>query len=540
MAFRPAFRPFPPKAPSKRLAICLALGLGLAFPRAWLPQLGAQERGAPEKSPSSDLPALTVGWSELDATQAPPQYGYLASSLPLLLRDATLFAGVRFLSTHEEALLAGRSREGELAAAHKALLEALQKRDAIALQVRDPDRRRQELRLAENALSTARKRYDELSLKGRYDSGISHARESMAPDEGASQEAGTATVASGASAAAVASATPARLLAPWKSTDGRNLLPAQGSLSTTAELAMLCAARGIDYLFYGSVKSAGGFLNLELALYSAALRDTIWRSVEYVAPDALDGLAELFIRPAAGALMGTSYARLFLETEPPNTAIRSEKGTAIVQGQLFFEESLMRLTLSAPGYDTEFVPLLIEPGSDFRLKAALNKRQRARFTIDSDSPGASVYLDGLFLGTVPLELEGFADTKVLRLTAPGKSELQLPLQGSPVSGSLILPALEELGIGYKARLSEAKDQFYDALGWFVVSLPVSVLSFGSFRMYYDAGAAAAPIISDPEAIDSLNTRYIVSQSLFWTSSAVSAGLAVNAVIKLIRYIRAAD
>jgi len=311
--------------------------------------------------------------------------------------------------------------------------------------------------------------------------------------------------------------------------------------SAAEELSEFCEANGIDYLFYGGIKSAGTFLQLELALFSAALRDTVWRGVEYGAPDALDGLAELFVRPAASALMGRSYARLFLATEPPHTSLRIEGGGSLSQGQLFFEESVMRLILSAPGYDTVVMPLRVEPGSDLILAASLDKRQRARFTIDSDDTGASVYLDGEYLGAVPLELEGFADTKTLRISAPGKSPLNLPLQGSPPSGSLILPALEDIGIGYKQRLGEAKDQFYGALGYFVLSLPVSVLSFGSFRMYYDAGAAALQSgIPDQAYIDSLNTRYVVSQSLFWASSAVSAGLAVNAAIKLARYIRASN
>jgi hypothetical protein len=425
------------------------------------------------------------------------------------------------MGAREEAGIAVRSREGERAAAQKTLLEAIQKRDSLALQLRDPYRRRQELRLAQDAIDLARERYEALMDEEAY----------------LSMGGGTAEV---PSAAPNAGAEGTRMLAPWKGAEGRLLAAAQSPRSPAADLARLCAAEGIDYLFYGSVKSAGSFLNLELALYSAALNDTLWRGVEYVAPDALDGLAELFTRPAASALMGRDYARLFLETDPPNALIQIEGGAAIGQGQLFYTESLTRLSISAPGYDTELLPLHIETGRDLILKASLHKRQRAGFVINSDDPGASVYLDGVFLATVPLELDGFSDTKVLRVTAQGKSELQLPLQGSPSSGILSLPRLEELGEGYKARLGEAKDEFYGALGWFVLSLPVSVLSFGSFRMYYDAGAAAAPFITDQAAIDSLNTRYIVSQSLFWASSAVSAGLAVNAAIKLIRYIHAAN
>jgi hypothetical protein len=513
------------------------IALGMAFAQAGLALLGAQERGSPPGGASASAkaagPALTVAWCELYAAEAPPAYAYLANSLPLLLRDATLFADSRLLSAQEEAGIAGRSREGERDAAQKNLLDAIQKRDSLALQLRDPNRRRQELRLAQEGIDLARARYEALLDESGY----------LSAGAGGAEAPSTPAAAPDGELPAKelkASAEPRLALAPWKGAEGKSLAAAQSPRSPASDLAKLCEAEGIDYLFYGSIKGAGSFLNLELALYSAALNDTLWRGVEYVAPDALDGLAELFIRPAASALMGRDYARLFLETDPPNARIQTEGGAAIGQGQLFFAESLTRLSLSAPGYDTQLVPLYIETGRDLILKASLNKRQRAGFIIDSDEPGASVYLDGVYLGTVPLELEGFAETKVLRVSAQGKSELQLPLQGSPLSGILSLPPLAELGSGYKSRLDEAKDRFYGSLGWFVLSLPVSVLSFGSFRMYYDAGAAAAPIITDPAAIDSLNTRYIVSQSLFWASSAVSAGLAVNAVIKLIRYIRAAN
>ncbi len=552
MAIQPATWPFR----TGRASRCLALSLALACAQAGgsalgaqanLSPLGAEEssaagRGATESgSPASAAP-LIVAWCELESANAPAEYGYLSSSLPLLLRGATLFADSRLLSAREAAALGGRARELERALAHDALIEAIRARDALALRLRDGARRRQELRVAEDALALARARYDALGPgEGQVEApspGQDNA--SVNASVNASLNAAAPDAAdSGAAAAGSAEAT--RRLTPWQGAEGVPLAAAKGVASTAAELSEYCEAKGIDYLFYGGLKSAGSFLQLELALFSAAQRDTLWRGVEYCAPDALDGLAELFIRPAASALMGRAYARLFLDTEPPQAALRIEGGGALSQGQLFFEESTMRLILSAPGYDTLVMPLRMEPGSDLILTASLDKRQRGRFTVDSDDPGASVYLAGEYLGTVPLELEGFADTKTLRVSAPGKSPLQLPLKGSPPSGSLVLPPLEDMGIGYKLRLGEAKDQFYGALGYFVLSLPVSVLSFGSFRMYYDAGAAALQSgIPDQEYIDSLNTRYVVSQSLFWASSAVSAGLAVNAAIKLARYIRASN
>ncbi|HPE36033.1 MAG TPA: hypothetical protein PK625_02720, partial [Spirochaetales bacterium] len=86
-----------------------------------------------------------------------------------------------------------------------------------------------------------------------------------------------------------------------------------------------------------------------------------------------------------------------------------------------------------------------------------------------------------------------------------------------------------------------KDDFYRSLGWFILSLPVTTLSYGTFRSWYDAeNDALSSGLSDPATIQTLETNYWTAQGVFWASAAVSAGLAVNAVIKLIRYVDAAD
>ena len=98
------------------------------------------------------------------------------------------------------------------------------------------------------------------------------------------------------------------------------------------------------------------------------------------------------------------------------------------------------------------------------------------------------------------------------------------------------------GLTFDARFDRAKDRFYRALGWFVVSLPLPVLSGGLFQTYYDTASqylAANPMSPDPAIVASINARYYGWQAAFWTTTAISAGFAINAVVALIGYIGSA-
>lgn len=98
------------------------------------------------------------------------------------------------------------------------------------------------------------------------------------------------------------------------------------------------------------------------------------------------------------------------------------------------------------------------------------------------------------------------------------------------------------GLTFDVRFDKAKDRFYRSLGWLVASLPLPVLSGGLFQTYYTTAnqyLADNPSSPDPAVVASIDARFYGWQAAFWTSTAISTGLAINAVLALIVYIGSA-
>lgn len=477
------------------------LGLALAL----LTLTGPGTAGAQAAESPSDALKLAFARLELGAG-GDGLVERLSWGLPDGLRERLSFVDRRFPLPEELDALDTAVALGERGRAARALADALASRERASLSNRDPFKRAAELREADRKLKEAKR-----ALLPLTDPPLA--------------------------VAATAAAPPPRPLSYWKDAS----LGIEARLApVVSDPAEFCRASSVDYLVYGKIDRLDGYFSVSLRLFSAAADRELWSETHYAADDEFESVLDALERPLATALFGRAYARLDLALFPPTARLLDEGGRALSSGDLFFEARAVEAVAAAPGYDSRLIRFRIEPGKAFALRAALEPLPAPSFIVESDPPGASLYLDGVLLGLTPLELPGFAGLRTLRLSLPGREDLYTAIQDSPPDGALRFGFAPPSGAAQGDRIASAKDEFYKALGWFVLSLPVSTLSYGSFRMYYDASLAALDAgIADPAAIARLNTSYTISQAVFWTSSAVSLGLAINAGVRLARYLKAA-
>ncbi|MBP7262606.1 MAG: PEGA domain-containing protein [Spirochaetia bacterium] len=476
-------RPEPAMVVHPRRLILMALALATA---TW--SLGAQA-------------AKTVAWAELDSSEAPADYRSAGASVPVLLMRALSFAGERLLSDAELESAGALEGQARITAARAAVAKAQRARDLAALTETDPAKRAHDLAAAEKTLRQAR------------------------ADLEAALNAGTDAEPQGSVVT----------LAPWAKHATGVLVQAGG------EPAAHCKEHSLDYLFHGSIRSSGRFLAVHIKLYSAAAGIDVWSATEYAAPDDLASAVDALTRPAATAILGRPYARLTVLAAPVESRITLDDHHAYQSGAIYYEASAVNIELSAPGYSSTSALASLEPGADTFLAVELEPLAAGPVLVTSDPPGASIYVDGVLAGVTPLELPGFDGERVVRLTLPDSEDVQARI-GPEDSGDTLSFSFEPASDGsFAQRFDQAKDDFYRSLGWFILSLPVTTLSYGTFRSWYDAeNDALSSGLSDPATMQTLETNYWTAQGVFWASAAVSAGLAVNAVIKLIRYVDAAD
>lgn len=448
--------------------------------------------------------ALTVGWSEFAADAA--ALDMVGVLVPRQLAASLCYVTVRYASAEEAATSLRRDAQAKLLSARDAVAAARRARDLVALATADAARRTADLATAEAAVAKA-----EGALAALLE-------------------------ASGRDAQPQLPATTPVALKMSVSDAGGALLKA------TTDPGATCADKKLAMLVHGSVRMVGSFIAIDAALYLASVGRDIWRATEYAAPDGIDGAVAALARPLAEAMLGRQFSLVRYAVAPVTALLTVDGKDQPGATDLFFAPGTHQAMARAPGFASASVSFEVEPGTDRTVELALEPLDAVGFAVASEPTGALVHVDGMLLGSAPVDVPAAAYPRVGRISMPGYQDVQIIIRPDVILDDRTIPMVPSDGLTFDARFDKAKDRFYRSLGWFVVSLPLPVLSGGLFQTYYAtanqylADNSSSP---DPAVVASINARFYGWQAAFWTSTAISAGLAINAVLALIVYIGSA-
>jgi hypothetical protein len=482
-------------SPSSRTAVLL---LFLAAGAARVAGATAADAASPAPSPASAVPVdarerWTVGISAFRGEGLDPSDAWLAWSLPLLLRDQ-----VAGLATHDvDAPGRDALARAAIARERRTLLDSLERlrgeRDATAL--------------GENRAAGA---------AGALAEGLARLAwlDALEP-----------------SAVAVADRKPIA----FKDGPQPGLLLAV-PFGSRGEVA---ARENVDLLVGGSVREAAGYFLIDVWAWDAA-RDAeafAWRDAA-TREQLYDRLAEAG-RGLAGVLLGRPWASLEVTTEPPGATVLVD-GQPPGTGRTRFDDLAPgphEVRVTAPGRREEVREVDLAAGSSTSLALTLGAEELGTIAITSEPPGADAWLDAVWQGITPFALPRPAERSRLVVALPDGPEAALtvgPDSPARVSFSLALDAP-----GAEAGRKLARDRFYGAFGWLVLSLPVP---FYSYAWAVDWAAEARRLASDGDgagaqrAADYGNGFY----AAYLGGLGISVTLAGLTIYRVVRYVTAAD
>ncbi len=377
-----------------------------------------------------------------------------------------------------------------LFAAGKELAKALDEAARIEL---DPDmdeaRRAAELRTVNIRIETARARIQDLKGENPL-SGLLRGLGLSSPGSGTGTGSGGAGTVSGAevsttTSTTVAAAAKAASASLWWKGASSGVLPELDSEGP----AKTAAAERLDGLVFGSVRREGDDIAVTVKGYEKAsgkvtllyTGKTTARRPQEVCPGIAAAIEEWIAdRP---------LARLDLRVKPSDALLDIDGvdpgGTN--RRLFFYSPAKLSVVARAEGYRTYRTTVDIAPGEDKTLAIDL----------------------------VPLAGSG-KDKKTEAALDPGMMKI-----------------LDEgAGKGYAPTFASKKDRFYSALGFFVGSIPFTVLAGGNFSLY----AEAATRTSDSRIV----TGYTVSGAVLGVGIVATAVFAVNTIIRLVDFLGAAQ
>lgn len=313
----------------------------------------------------------------------------------------------------------------------------------------------------------------------------------------------------------------------WEGNSDGGLFPA-----TRADPSLLLREKGVSLLVRGEAEAFGSYLALDMEGFDEALGRPIFTFRAYADPADPASLARDMAERVERAVAGREFARIELSASPASALVLADGRLLGAEDLVLyrFEPGRLELGAAAPGRIAEALSLPYELGDRKGAALALERAATGLVLVETDPPGAAVFLDGLPAGKAPARLELEGRRSVASASAPGResASLVLPAEGE---SSVRIELLPDDGLGPAGRVDAAQRRFYKSLGWFVLSLPATAISYGLQGGYREAAIRGY----DPGMIAAYNTSYYA----FEIAAAASAALAVNALFRLVAYVRAA-
>ncbi len=443
-------------------------------------------------------PAWILGVSSIPPASPEIRRYPALGQLPLQVMEGVRDLDLRFLTEEERARILEKSRLEELFKAGASAATARDRRDAAAL----------------SPAGEAERIAEERRLAAEHARGLKAAD---SPETGASSPGGI-------SPGGISPNT--RRLSFWEGHASGLLLEAG------PDPGSLCSREKLDYLILWEAAEVSGYLRIRMTGWNAVLGRPDFAHTAYCPVDDIPSAASELSRGLVRAAVGVPSSRLVFTVEPPEARIRVD-GRLLAPGRRslrVYEERdhLVSVELAA-GTRAEY-GVRSEFGKDVELSARLEPPAPEIVLVETDPPGASLHLDGIWAGTTPGPAPIFGSARVARLALPGFQDEYRVIE--PGTGESVRVPLREAEADGDSLFDRRKERFYKALGGLAVSLPVTLLSYGVYLQ-------SSNLHQEYPGNESFARRKDTTLAVFAISTGITASLLAGASVRLVKYIQSA-
>jgi hypothetical protein len=279
---------------------------------------------------------------------------------------------------------------------------------------------------------------------------------------------------------------------------------------------------GVNAVLWGTVEQISGYLYCEFFVFDRVQEKNIFSFKEAGQPQELFSSLERSIPDLLTALWGRPWAALLVDVTPEFSFIKVG-GRLLGMGTVEardLEPGDITIEVDAPGYASTKDTFSLAAGERAVREYSLSKTEESFVLIETVPPEANIYFNSLWMGKTPLVVEKPGITTRLILRREGFHNAFFRLEpGSP--DKLLFPLVQGV-IDFDAFQKSTRTRFYTSLAAFLLSLPFPVFSYG---MAWDSIAGNR----------SGDTEFFTA-TYYWTAF-ISGTLFVNMIFDLLRYLR---
>ena len=478
------------------------------------PTAGAQEAELPEVTDSRVN--YVVGFSELSAVDLPAEHRYIATSLPRLIVESfdsgagpgTVATMAHTYSSAERDSYAESLIRHQAELALRALSGAVRQRDALLFE--------------KDVTLDRRDRAEQLVIESRA---TLNALDLMDPSGPEIEPVKPIEFWSGRALGRLLEAVPI----------GDDLQPDREAIDEIVRGADL------DLLIWGVVEEIRGYLKVDFYAYSPyGAGIDLGKAGTVALPSDIGQESEIIAGEIAAALLGRPWGSVYVQTDVNDAAIFVDGGLVGFRqaGARYLMPGAVTVEVAANGYRAERRSVVVTDRQTTELIFALEPIVDRVVRIESAPADADVYVDSVWTGRTPLDLNVSDGPLVVRLRRDGYLESRFVLDTD--SPARVARALLPDTLVWADELREKRDGFYRSMTWFVLSVPVTMILNG---VYLNALSAYPPEAvyntlpqEERDKLDSLGRMGNIFYFASGGSLLVNLGLLVNVGINLFDYL----
>jgi hypothetical protein len=300
----------------------------------------------------------------------------------------------------------------------------------------------------------------------------------------------------------------------------------------TSDLSKAAKAAGVDLLVTGSVALESGYAKVVVHGFDLSLGREVFAWKSFCSVDDPEPLAEDMASRLERWAAGRDFARL--ELIPSPTAAELWVNGELLSGSsrvvYTYSDGPVNVMATASGYAPLTTSFELALGDKKKEELQLEPLVTGSLSLNTDPPGASISLDSVPQGQSPLSIGLDGSRAILSASSEGR-EPQLVVLPASGDSSVDISLLPSDGLGPSGRISAAKDRFYTTLGWFVLSIPVTALTYGAYKGYDEAYLRSG-------SATMFSSRSTASMAVAIAASA-TATTAAFMIVRLVKYLRTA-
>lgn len=450
--------------------------------------------------PKDNENTFKVGFSMFSADNLQKENRYLIYSLPLILRENLISIGEHTFSKAEKDAYKKRIINREIASVNKKLRQLISARDNLFLSTLSGAKRDSRLKDIDKGLNAAR---DRMNFLRELD------KEKIEfPDK-----------------------------KPIEYADNK----LSGKLIEPPKFSPMELAKkwNVDLLIWGIVEQVDNILYIRIDAYEAALDKSVFsyidagsrENVYSYLKNAVEGLSEI--------VLGHPWGSLVVETNPSDSAVYiNGVFRALGNEELkYLSPGKADLRVVHDGYENYTDTVNIEVAKTQHINAKLKKIMLGEVKISTNPPGASVYINSVWKGLSPVVVDRPQYSKHVVIKYKNYAEEEFSLSRNTADNVNII--LKRKIIPYSEIVRKERDQFYSALGLWLVSIPIPIFAYG-FAIDYKLGE----IISLANNNNEDSSRMALSSDIMYYSYLgglfINASLFLNGALHLFNYIKAVN